>query len=248
MPEHVILSYGINPSLWIKSLLFTLICIICIIGIGYFLPKNTHKILFTKFVGFLLFFRFAFLHGYMLGMGHWSIIDSLPFHLCGISSIACILIMIRISINKEIKYNQSIFEYLVLLGIPSGLHSILTPEFIHGWDGFYFYEFYISHGAIFLVPLYLTIVFGYTIRPDSWKTAFINGLLLAFTVGLINVSIGYFYGKLPNYMYICEAPIADNPLLLTSQWPYYFPMIVFFMFIHILVIFYTYKLIGRVRK
>ena len=247
MPEHVILSYGSNPSLWIKSLLFTLISVICIIGIGYFLPKKKYKIIFTNFIGILLFVRFIFLHGYEVGLGHWNIVSSLPFHLCGISSIACILIMLCISDNKD-KYNQSIFEFLVLLGIPSGLHSILTPEFTHGWDGYYFYDYFLSHGAIFLVPLYLTIVFGYTIRQDSWKTAFINGLIFAFIVAIINITIGFVYGTFPNYMYLCESPVADNPLLLTNQWPYYISMIIFFVFLHDLAIFYIYKLIGRVKE
>ena len=240
MPEHQMLSYASNSVLWSKSLLFTVISIICIIGIGYFLPNKKYKVIFTQFIGVLLFFRFAFLHGYMLGMGHWDIVSSLPFHLCGISSLACIFIMI--SINTETKYNQSIFEYLVLLGIPSGIHSILTPEFIHGWDGFYFPEFYISHGAIFLVPLYLTIVFDYKIRSNSWKTAFSNILMIVPFIALINYLIG------GNYMYLCKSPIADNPLLLTNQWPYYVPMIIFFVFLHNLGIFYIYKSIGKVKS
>ena len=240
-PEHQILSYGSNPSLWLNSLFFTLGSIACIIAIGYFLPKKKHKIIFTQFIGILLFFRFAFSHGHMLGMGHWNIANSLPLHLCGISSIACIFIMLFIKNDKN-KYNQSIFEYLVLLGIPSGLHSILTPEFIHGWEGFYFYEFYISHGAIFLVPLYLSIVFDYKIRTDSWKTAFLNILMIVPIIGLINLLID------SNYMYLCKSPIADNPLLLTDQWPYYVPMIIFFVFLHNLSVFYIYKVIGRVRN
>ena len=238
MPEHQILSYGSNPALWVKSLFFTFLSIVCIISIGHFLPKKKYKLIFTQFIGVLLVFRFAFLHGYMLGMGHWDITTSLPLHLCGISSIACIFIML--CINGDNKYNQSIYEYLVLLGIPSGLHSILTPEFIHGWDGFYFPEFYLSHGAIFLVPIYLTIVFNYKIRLDSWKTAFFNTLMIVPVIALIN----YFIGS--NYMYLCQSPIADNPLLLTNEWPYYVPMIIFFVFLHNLAIFYIFKIIGRV--
>ena len=114
--------------------------------------------------------------------------------------------------------------------------------------GYYFPEFYLSHGTILLVPLYLTINYNHKLRKNAWKTAFINGLIAAFIVGIINMVIGYFYGKTPNYMYICEAPIADNPLLLTTQWPYYFLMLIFFMLIHVIGIFYIYKLIGRVKK
>ena len=146
------------------------------------------------------------------------------------------------------KYNQSMYEYLVLLGIPSAIHSILTPQFINGWDGYYFPEFYLSHGAILLAPLYLSINYGYKLRLNSWITAFRNGLLLACFIGAINLIIGYFYGITPNYLYLCEAPIADNPLLFTTQWPYYFFVLVMFMFIHIVVIYYIFKVIGKVEN
>tara|TARA_B110000263_G_scaffold238581_1_gene239914 strand:- start:678 stop:1400 length:723 start_codon:yes stop_codon:yes gene_type:complete len=232
-----ILSYSSNPELWINSVALTLICIVAIILIGYYLPKK-YKVLFTQFLGILFFVRLIFLHGYMVGLGDWDVTTSIPLHLCGISSIICIIIMFR--------YNQSLFEFLVLLGIPSAFHSILTPQFIHGWDGFYFPEYYLSHGAILLVPLYLSINFSYKLRINAWKTAFFNGLIVAFSVGIINMIIAYFYGKMPNYMYICKAPIADNSLLLIDEWPYYFLMLVFFVFIHIVVIFYVYKLMGKV--
>tara|TARA_B100000029_G_scaffold298066_1_gene291190 strand:- start:84 stop:803 length:720 start_codon:yes stop_codon:yes gene_type:complete len=239
MGRDEFLSYSKDPELWLNSIGITLFCIALLVLIGYYL-SDRNRAIFTKFLGVMFFVRFIFLHGYQVGIGHWDITNSLPLHLCGISSIVCIVIMFY--------YNQSLFEYIVLLGIPSAIHSILTPQFINGWDGYYFPEFYFSHGAILLVPLYLTINYNYKLRKNAWKTAFFNGLVAAFVVGTINVIISFLYGELPNYMYICEAPIADNPLLLTSQWPYYFLMLIFFMFIHILAVFYIYKLIGRVEQ
>ena len=233
------LSYASNPELWLTSVSITLACIGLIIFIGHILCEK-NKSLFTKFLGVLFFTRFVFLHGYMTGIGHWDITNSLPLHLCGISSLVIIYIMF--------KYNQSMYEYLVLLGIPSAIHSILTPQFINGWDGYYFPEFYLSHGAILLAPLYLSINYGYKLRLNSWITAFRNGLLLACLIGAINLIIGYFYGITPNYLYLCEAPIADNPLLFTTQWPYYFFVLVMFMFIHIVAIYYIFKAIGKVEN
>ena len=233
------LSYASNPELWLTSVSITLACIGLIIFIGYNLCEK-NKSLFTKFLGVLFFTRFVFLHGYMTGIGHWDITNSLPLHLCGISSLVIIYIMF--------KYNQSMYEYLVLLGIPSAIHSILTPQFINGWDGYYFPEFYLSHGAILLAPLYLSINYGYKLRLNSWVKAFRNGLLLACLIGAINLTIGYFYGITPNYLYLCEAPIADNPLLFTTQWPYYFFVLVMFMFIHIIIIYYIFKAIGKVEN
>ncbi len=241
-------TLSVSDPAWFSSTFLTFFCIAAIVLIGYYLPEE-HRNTFTKFLGVLFFVRLIFLHGYQTGMGHWLISNSLPLHLCGISSIVCIIIMF--------KYNQSLFEYIVLLGIPSAVHSILTPQFINGWDGYYFPEFYFSHGTILLVPLYLTINYGHKLRKDAWKTAFLKTLLAAFVVAIINKVIDYFYVTIDmfgepittNYMYTFVAPqVEDNPLLLTTEWPYYFLMLVFFMFIHVLVVFYIYKLIGRVEE
>ena len=245
----------ISDPAWVSSTFLTFFCIAVIVLIGNYLPEE-HRNTFTKFLGALFFVRLIFLHGYQTGMGHWLISNSLPLHLCGISSIVCIIIMF--------KYNQSLFEYIVLLGIPSAIHSILTPQFINGWEGYYFPEFYFSHGAILLVPLYLTINYGYKLRKDAWKTAFLKTLLAAFIVGIINKVIDYLYITMhrpnplkepekwevlqTNYMYTYVSPEANNPLLLTKEWPYYFLLLVFLMFIHVLVVFYIYKLIGRVKS
>ena len=244
-------TLSVSHPQWISSIFLTFFCIAAIVLIGYYLPEE-YRNTFTKFLGVLFFVRLIFLHGYQTGMGHWLISNSLPLHLCGISSIVCIVIMF--------KYNQYLFEYIVLLGIPSAIHSILTPQFINGWEGYYFPEFYFSHGTILLVPLYLTINYGYKLRKNAWKTAFLNTLLAAFIIAIVNKIIDYLYVTIDmvdeigeivktNYMYTFIAPkVEDNPLLLTTEWPYYFLMLAFFMFIHVLVIFYIYKLIGRVRQ
>ncbi len=237
--EDKILSYSTDPQLWLYSVSITFFIVFFIILVGYKLPNDYKKIL-TKILGFLFLARLVFLHGYMVGIGHWEITNSLPLHLCGINSILCIILMFR--------YNQSMFEYLALLGIPSAFHSILTPQFINGWDGYYFPEFYLSHGSIFLAPLFLTIVNGHKLRKDSWKTSFLNGIYTVILIGLINCAIGYFSGTMSNYMYTFEAPEADNPLIITKIWPIYYLILISFTFIHILIVHRIYNIFGKVFK
>ena len=218
-------------DLWKTSVSVSFFVIIAIILIGYFLPSNNHKIIFSKIIGYLLFFRFAFHHGHDVGIGIWDIEHNLPFHLCGITSILSIIVMI--------KYNQKMFEFLALLGIPSAIHSLLTPEFINGHDGYLFYDFYISHGSILFVPLFLTIVFKHKVQIGSWKTVFITGLWITAFVGLINAMLK------TNYLYLCRAPIVDNPLIIIDTWPLYIPIIISFAFIHILIVYYIFKKINK---
>ena len=101
------LSYSSNPELWLTSVSITLVMHwINNFSIGYYL-SDKNKSLFTKFLGSFVFYKICIFHGYMTGMGHWDLTNSLPLHLCGISSLVIIFIMF--------KYNQSMYEYFVLL-------------------------------------------------------------------------------------------------------------------------------------
>ena len=234
-----ILSYAINPELYIKTILYTVFSISAILLFSYFLPKKEHKILLSKIIGLLLIFRFLFYHGYEMVLGHWSIIHHLPLHLCGICSILSIIVLLN--------YNQKIFEFLALLGIPSAIHSILSPEFTTGMNGYKFYDFYLSHGAILFVPLFLAIVLQYKINKNSWKGVFDTALKIACVVALVNIIIYLFFGEWSNYLFLCKPPIVDNPLLLITDWPYYIPFLIFVGFLHILFFYYIFKTLKRVQ-
>ena len=53
------------------------------------------------------------------------------------------------------------------------------------------------------------------LRTYSWLKTFIGlNVLLAFIMPL-----NHFIGS--NYMYLAEVPAVDNPLILTTKWPYY---------------------------
>ena len=44
--------------------------------------------------------------------------------------------------------------------------------------------------------------------------------------------------KLANYLYLCKAPVIDNPLIFTREWPVYMPIILFIGLLHILILYY----------
>jgi len=234
-----ILSYAINPELYIKTILYTVVSIIAILLFGYFLPKKENKILLSKIIGLLLIFRFLSYHSYEIMLGHWNAISHLPLHLCGISSILSMIVMLN--------YNQKIFEFLVLVGIPSAVHSILSPEFTTGIDNYKFYDFYLAHGAILLVPLFLTIVLKHKINIGSWKDAFNRVVLITLIIGLLNILIHKIFGEWSNYLFLCKAPIVDNPLLLVTDWPYYIPFLMFLGFLHMLFVYYIFKIFKRIQ-
>jgi hypothetical integral membrane protein (TIGR02206 family) len=220
--------------LWTQSILVSIFFIFMIILAGFYLPKKSYKITLAKFIGFLLLFRFIFMHGYTVGIGVWNIQENLPLHLCGISSLVSGILMI--------KYNQRMFEFLILLGFPGAIHSLLSPEFTYGHEGYFFYDFYLSHSGILLVPIYLTIVMNKKIKINSWKSTFYIGLAYTMIVGFLNKAINTIFEGSANYMYLCKAPLAENPLILTKKWPMYLPMLILFGFFHIIFMYYFLKI------
>ena len=66
------------------------------------------------------------------------------------------------------RFNQFLYEFLILLGIPGAIQSLLTPELTLGYDKVLLIEYFVSHGGIILSGLFLTFVLGHAPRFKSW--------------------------------------------------------------------------------
>ena len=244
-----------ESPLWFPTIATTILVGCIVIAIGLSLSNRDHKILFAKYIGVFLFARFISLHAYEVGTGDWSIYNNIPLHLCGLSSILCILIMF--------KYNQKMFNFLALIGIPSAIHSIITPQWMNSYEGhdFRFYEFFVSHGAILFVPLFLMFVLGYRVSKNSALTVFAQCVIFSIFSGAVNFILNFDWSnfKYPvdavgefihnaNYLYLCEAPDNGNPLIMTNEWPYYIPLIMFIALLHILAFYYFFNTIKKVQN
>ena len=154
--------------------------------------------------------------------GEWTMQDFLPLHLCTVSFFICILVLL----NKK----QWMYEWALLVAIPSGLHSVLTPELSMGISNWYLFEYYFVHGSLMLVPLYLTIVMGYRPRVSSWWKTFLRVQIGAVIVFPLNFIID------TNYMFLAAKPLVENPLLI-GDWPFYIFFLELFVFLHIVLIY-----------
>ena len=70
------------------------------------------------------------------------------------------------------KTKQWMYEWLLFLSIPSGIHSILTPEFTQGLSTYFIFDFYFVHAALIFIPLFLTFNRGMLPRRDAWRRSF----------------------------------------------------------------------------
>ena len=194
----------------------------------------------TKFLGCLLLTRLLVYHSYAISTGVWDINHSLPFHLCGISSLLCIGILFR--------YNQLIYEFLILLGAPGALWSFLTPE-IHISEPWYMYfDYFLSHSAIIFVPVYLTICLNKKPRALSYcKIFIIVNIFVVPIVGIINILIKNISNSdIVNYMYLMRPPQAENPFIVEG-WMYVLVMEIT-AFMHMFLIYSIFMLFNKFRK
>jgi len=153
--------------------------------------------------------------------GWWNLQDNLPLHLCRISFFISMVVLLT--------RKQWMYEWVLFLAIPSGIHSMLTPEMTKGISTWFYFDYYFVHAGLILVPLYLTIVMGMKSRADAWwKTI----LRLQIPVAII-LPLNFLLES--NYIYLRHKPLVDNPFLI-GDWPIYIVFLELIMLVHVFVI------------
>tara|TARA_B100000795_G_scaffold126207_1_gene94171 strand:- start:1352 stop:2032 length:681 start_codon:yes stop_codon:yes gene_type:complete len=155
-------------------------------------------------------------------MGNWTIQEFLPLHLCSISYFICILVLL----NKK----QWMYEWALLLAMPSALNALITPELIWGSSNLHIFEYYFMHGSLILVPMYLMFVMNYKLRIFSWWKTFLRAQIVFVIVFLFNLILD------TNYMFLFSKPSVNNPFII-GDWPFYIFFVQIIGLIHILVIY-----------
>lgn len=162
--------------------------------------------------------------------GTWSVQQSLPLHLCSISKIMAVFLLFR--------YNQLIFEFVALLGIGGSLQTFLTPDVQADASIFRMIEYFTSHALIIFCVLYLLIVYKKRIHQGAWYRVFFLGLSILSVIGLLNYILG------SNYIFLCQKPAVDNPLL-AGPWPNYLLGFLCFGFINIVLFYWLFRKWGK---
>ena len=208
---------------WIRNILFSTLFILIILFIGKVVNKNYKKSI-LQFFAIILIMSTLLEHSRNLINGYWSISENLPLHLCGISSlIACFILFI--------KKNNVLFEFLFYAGIIGGIQAFLTPQ-INNFDGsnFEYIDYYFSHAAIIIVPIYMYAFLNYKLSKYSWLKVLLPLNILLALIMPLNFQIN------SNYMYLAYPPAVDNPLII-GDWPFY---IIYWEFIILIFTYTTY--------
>ena len=208
-----------------------------------YVKKNNLSIKITQFFGILILLRWGTSQCYQIFHTPilWDINHSLPFHLCGISGIVSGIMLI--------KYNQTLYEFVLLLGAPGALWSFLTPQMNIPEPSFMYFDYFLSHTLILFAPLYLTIILGKKPRIKSWYHIFVktNTIILPI-VFTINIIIYYGLGfHEVNYIYLMIAPEAENPFVI-GEWPFYIIGLQVVGFIHIILFYSLFSNYSRIKN
>jgi|TARA_B110000902_G_scaffold191008_1_gene216262 hypothetical integral membrane protein (TIGR02206 family) len=216
-------------SLWWKGI------IICFVVISLLILLLRNKSIEFKektstYFAYLAIIFYVSTNIFALIIGNWTIQDFLPLHLCNISYFICILVLL----NKK----QWMYEWTLLLAMPSALNALITPELIWGSTNWYIFEYYFMHGSLILVPLYLMFVMNYKLRIFSWWKTFLRAQIVFVIVFLLNLILD------TNYMFLLSKPLVNNPLII-GDWPFYILFVQLIGLLHIVII---YKLSPKLIK
>jgi hypothetical integral membrane protein (TIGR02206 family) len=178
--------------------------------LGLILRSPLHKtqrrtILFT--VAGLILLNEVIWHIYQVAQGIWLVEESLPLHMCDAAIfVAVIALIARCQVSFELAY---------FWGFGGGLQAMLTPDIEHGFPGYQFVRYFLSHGLVIVAVLMLMI--GLRMRPSrrSAPRALIITMVCAAAVGLIDWLLG------ANYQYLCHKPGKPSLLDFLGPWPWY---------------------------
>lgn len=148
----------------------------------------------------------GWIHSYLLHGRETFILEHLPLHLCGISVLLSVVVLLA---RHRLSY-----ELVYFWGLAGAANSVVTPEAMEPWPAWPFVRYFISHSGIVVTALFAT--WGLGMRPTlrSLLRAFVGLNVLAVALGAVNLALG------SNYMYLSEMPDSPSPFLL-FPWPWY---------------------------
>ena len=135
-----------------------------------------------------------------------EIFELLPLHLCNITLIFVIIMMLSGS--------KSLFQLCFYWSV-GAIFAVATPDVKYSFPNFMTVSFFITHFYILFAVAYFYLYFSF--RPAIWGyfTAFFTINIICLGVYFLNVHLG------TNYLYVNRVPSFSSPLNYFGEWPYY---------------------------
>ena len=207
--------------LWWKGILSCLL-VSSLVLLFFNRASSEWKLRFTKLLAYSSILVYISTTIIAISAKEWNTQDFLPLHLCNISYFICILVLL----NKK----QWMYEWALLLAMPSAFNALITPELIWGSNNWHIFEYYFTHAILILVPLYLMFTMNYKLRIFSWWKTFLRAQIVFVIVYALNLILD------TNYMFLLSKPDVNNPLII-GDWPFYILFVQLIGLLHIVIIY-----------
>jgi uncharacterized membrane protein YwaF len=100
--------------------------------------------------------------------------------------------------------------------------------------------FFVKHAALVFVPLVMAKVYGLRFRQWDWIRTYGWTVALSMVLMGLNAMLNLVFprtdGVIANYMYVWEAPVADNPLVFDWAWPWYLAPLHVALLVHLILL------------
>ena len=131
---------------------------------------------------------FLLLYYYLLWTSQGVTPNTLPLHLCFISNILVIILCVY--------PNKRICIFTLFTGILGGSCSLIFPDIQLSSKYFRYYQFMVCHISIIIIPIYILLVYNFTVKLIDILKSFIILNMIGIPIGVFNE----FYKT--NYMFI----------------------------------------------
>ncbi|MCF2699916.1 TMEM164-related integral membrane acyltransferase [Fusobacterium mortiferum] len=155
-----------------------------------------------------------------------EIFQLLPLHLCNITLIFVIIMMLSGS--------KTLFQLCFYWSL-GAIFAIATPDVKYSFPNFMTLSFFTTHFYILFAVVYAYIFFKF--RPTLWGyfTAFFVINLICLGVYFLNDSLG------TNYLYVNRVPDFSSPINYFGEWPYYIVVVELIYIILTYLIYFPFK-------
>ena len=144
---------------------------------------------------------------YLAVRGMWTPAAGLPLQLCDAGAL---VVVAALWWRRPLLVELSWFW-----GLAGSVQALLTPDLPQHFPEWWFFQYYLVHGAIVSSAILLVIALGAVPRPGSVRRVFLLTLAYAVLVGVIDQVTG------GDYMYLRRPPPVHTLLDLMGPWPWY---------------------------
>lgn len=137
----------------------------------------------------------------------------LPLQLCDITAwVAAAALVFRRDVLYQLTY---------LWGVGGGIPALFLPVRGQPFPGWFYFEFYLAHGALVVAGLLSVVAFGTRFRPATAIRAMVVTGVVALCMGIVDILSG------GDYLYLASLPPVTGPVQVLSTWPWYRPAFCF---------------------